>query len=80
MDVEVKLAELPHESFSKPLAVSPRAACKLLSIGLTRLYEIMNAGELDSFHVGRSRRVTVASIDRFIQRRLAASRNDRHEK
>jgi excisionase family DNA binding protein len=60
-------------SVLQPLAVSPRQACGLLSIGLTRLYELLGSGELDSFLVGRSRRITVASMQAFVERRLAAN-------
>jgi excisionase family DNA binding protein len=46
----------------EPLAVSPRQACGLLGIGNTRLYELIAAGELVSYHEGRARRITMASI------------------
>jgi excisionase family DNA binding protein len=55
------------KNLSKPLVVSPRQACQLLSVGLTRLYELLNEGKLDSFMVGRSRRITVVSIHGFIE-------------
>jgi hypothetical protein len=42
----------------------------LLNCGNTRLYELIGAGELDSFLDGRSRKITVESIHRYIQRRL----------
>jgi excisionase family DNA binding protein len=61
-----------HDDWRKPLAVPPRRACELLSVGLTRLYELMNAGELDSFHIGRARRITTASISAYIDRNLIA--------
>jgi excisionase family DNA binding protein len=60
------------EGAPRPLLVSPREACRLLSIGLTRLYEILNTGELDSVLIGRSRRISVASIHSFVQRQIAA--------
>jgi hypothetical protein len=53
------------------LVVSPRRARHLLDTGNTRLYELLAAGELDSFLEGRSRKITVDSIQRFIGRRLA---------
>jgi hypothetical protein len=53
------------------LVVNPRRARQLLDTGNTRLYELLAAGELDSFHEGRSRKITVDSIHRFIERRLA---------
>lgn len=46
----------------EPLVVNPRDACRLLGCGLTRLYELIDAGEVESFRDGRSRRVTVQSI------------------
>jgi excisionase family DNA binding protein len=66
---------LVNDDSSSPLAVPPRLACQLLSVGLTRLYELLNAGELDSFHIGRARRITTASIRAYIDRQLAARGN-----
>src|SRR5579885_3087608 len=43
---------------TEPLAVPPREACRLLSVGLTRLYELLHEGQLESFRYGRSRRIT----------------------
>ena len=53
------------------LVVSPRHARQLLDTGNTRLYELLAAGELDSFLEGRSRKITVELIHRLIDRRLA---------
>jgi hypothetical protein len=55
------------------LVVSPRRAQFLLETGRTRLYELLAAGELDSYHDGRSRKITMESIHRLIERRLAES-------
>jgi len=55
------------------LVVSPRGACTMLSIGITHLYQLIAARELDSYLDGRARKITVASIHRRIARRLAAS-------
>jgi excisionase family DNA binding protein len=61
----------------EPLAISPRQACRLLGIGNTRLYELIAAGELVSYHEGRARRITMASIRARHARQLGASaRND----
>jgi excisionase family DNA binding protein len=57
----------------EPLAVSPRQACKLLSIGNTRLYQLIGAGELESYHDGRMRRITMQSIRRRVARLVAAA-------
>jgi hypothetical protein len=57
-----------------PLVVKPKVAWKLLACSNTRGYELLSAGELESFLDGRSRKIIVASIHRFIARRLAAER------
>lgn len=56
-----------------PLVVKPKEARQLLRCSNTRLYELLGSGELDSFLDGRSRKIIVQSIHRYITRRLAAS-------
>jgi excisionase family DNA binding protein len=56
------------------LLVSPAGAMTMLSCGRTRLYELLDRGELQSFLDGRARRITVASIHAYIARKLEASR------
>ena len=55
------------------LLVRPRRACHLLDCGTTHLYELIDDGELESFLDGRSRKITVESIQRYIAKRLAAA-------
>lgn len=43
----------------------------MLACSNTRGYELLAAGELESFLDGRSRKITVDSIHRYIARRLA---------
>jgi hypothetical protein len=57
---------------AEPLLVRPRDAWRMLGCGNTRGYQLLAAGELESFLDGRARKITVASIHRFIARRLAA--------
>jgi len=64
--LKTALADVPG-----PLVVKPRIACRLLDCGNTRLYELLAAGELQSFLDGRSRKITIASIEAYIARRLA---------
>jgi hypothetical protein len=52
------------------LVVKPRQAWIMLSCGATRGFELLAAGELDSFLDGRSRKISVASIHRYVARRL----------
>lgn len=62
-----------QQPLTGPLAVPPRQACRLLCVGLTRLYELLHAGELESYRHGRSRRITIASIRAYIARQVEAS-------
>jgi len=55
----------------EPLAVRPREAWRLLSCSNSYGYELLAAGELDSFSDGAARKITVASIKSYIERRLA---------
>jgi len=55
-----------------PLVVKPKVAWQMLSCSNTRGYELLAAGALDSFRDGRSRKVTVESIRRYIAQRLAS--------
>lgn len=57
----------------EPLAVSPRQACVLLNIGVTRLYELLRGGELESYLDGRARRITMDSIRRRVARLVAGA-------
>jgi len=63
----------PPPTSATPLAVPPLEAARLLSICITRVYRLMRAGELRSFHSGRSRRITMASIKKFIARQIAVA-------
>jgi len=53
--------------------VSPREASRLLSVSLSRLYQLMRDGQLQSYLDGRARRITVTSIHHYIARQLAAA-------
>jgi len=57
-----------------PIVVKPKAACLMLSCGIVRLYELLNTGQLESFLDGRSRKITVRSIEAYVARKLAAPR------
>jgi hypothetical protein len=55
------------------LVVKPRTAWKMLACSNTREYELLAAGELDSFLDGRSRKITVESIRHYVAQRLAST-------
>jgi hypothetical protein len=60
----------PATSNVMALVVKPKDACRMLNCGNTRLYELLGVGKLDSFLDGRSRKITVESIHRYIACRL----------
>jgi hypothetical protein len=45
----------------------------MLACSNTRGYELLAAGQLDSFLDGRSRKITVESIHRYIAQRVAST-------
>jgi hypothetical protein len=58
------------------LQLKPKLAWKMLACSNTHGYGLLAAGELDSFLDGRSRKITVESIHRYIARRLALISNN----
>jgi len=56
---------------TEPLAVPPRVAFKMLSVGTTKGYDLLARGELESFVDGHMRRITIASINAYVARRVA---------
>lgn len=55
------------------LVVSVRRAMVMLDCGRTHLYELLESDKLKSFRDGRSRKITVASIQEYIRQQLAAA-------
>lgn len=55
-----------------PLVASPNQAMRVIQVSRKKLYELINTGELESYTEGKSRRITVRSINEYIERRLAA--------
>ncbi|ARJ66791.1 hypothetical protein WV31_14485 [Magnetospirillum sp. ME-1] len=50
------------EQSSTPLLVAPKAACALLSVGNTKLYELIGQKKLEVIKFGKATRITMASI------------------
>lgn len=53
-----------------PIGLTPKAAAAAIPCGITKLYELINAGELDTYTIGRGRRITTASIKAYVARQL----------
>ena len=56
----------------EPIAVAPEKAFAMIGVGVTKGYELINAGEFEVFKIGRATRITVESVRRFVERQLAA--------
>jgi hypothetical protein len=56
-----------------PLVVGPNRAMVILDCGRTRLYELIEAGEIDTYLDGASRKITVHSLCAYVQRKLEAA-------
>ncbi len=52
----------PDLTYAGPLAVSPIAAARMLGIGRTHLYELMNNGSLRSVRLGKRRLIPIEAI------------------
>jgi excisionase family DNA binding protein len=55
------------------LLVRPKQACSMLSVGITRLYELMNSGTLESFKDGKARKITVRSIEAYVEKHVGGA-------
>ena len=50
-----------------PMLVSVDEASRLLSVGRTKVYELIAAGDLDGRKAGKSTRIVMASIRRYVE-------------
>jgi excisionase family DNA binding protein len=66
------MSQLHAVTLESPLVASPNQAMKALLVSRSTLYSLINAGELQSYTEGRSRRITVKSISAYVERRLAS--------
>jgi excisionase family DNA binding protein len=65
------MSPLQAVTLEAPLVASPNQAMNTLLVSRSTLYSLINAGELESYTEGRSRRITVKSIGAYVERRLA---------
>jgi predicted DNA-binding transcriptional regulator AlpA len=63
-------SEVTGRATDQPLVASANQAMIALGIGRAKLYEKINAGELESYVDGGSRKILWDSIRAFIKRRL----------
>jgi hypothetical protein len=65
-----KLLVASGQSDDFALVTSPNKAMRMLDCGRTRLYDLLAAGELESYLDGRMRKITIESIKAHVQRKL----------
>lgn len=53
-------------------AIRPEKAADLLDCSRAKVYQLMKAGELPSFKIGRSRRIRLVDIHAYVARELSA--------
>ena len=51
-----------------PLLVSVQEAARMLGIGRTSIYQLINSGELQTMKLGRRRLITIESLRRVTER------------
>ena len=66
-----------EESTIRPIVVKPKKATLYGIGGLTKIYELIADGELESYRDGRSRLITVASIEAYVERKLDQARREK---
>ena len=54
----------------EPIAIPPKDAFAAIGVGVTKGYELINSGELETFKIGRATRITTASVRAFVARQL----------
>ena len=63
----------------EPIALPPKAAFAAIGIGVTKGYELINSGELETFKIGRSTCITTSSLRNYVARRLAEQQAEQQE-
>ncbi len=49
-----------------PVLYTPQEVARIMSISRSQVYNLMNSNQLDSVHIGRSRRITMDQIHEFV--------------
>ena len=64
--------EVNHE-LPKPLTVRVREACRLTGIGRSKLYELIQEGEIEIVKVGAITLIPLKSLEMFLERLVSTS-------
>ena len=55
-----------------PICVRVNAAARMVGLGRTKLYELIAAGEIETVKLGKSTRITTASLHDLVKRKRMA--------
>ncbi|ROP38966.1 helix-turn-helix domain-containing protein [Saccharothrix texasensis] len=55
----------------RPIVLTVKEACQVLRISRWTLYDLIRARAIETITIGRSRRIPVSSVSKYIERRLA---------
>ena len=58
------------------LVLTPEEAADLLKIGRTKIYALIQRGELRSIRIDKSRRIPYAALEAFVEAKLDAAGTD----
>ena len=61
-----------HLSEIEAFAVPAKKAAPAIGVGMTRLYQLINAGEIESYRDGKARKIVVASLKAYVERQVLA--------
>lgn len=60
----------PDTDTSRPLAVAPAEAARMLGLGKTRFYELLAAKEIASIKLGTRRLVRISDLESWLARQI----------
>jgi hypothetical protein len=58
----------------EPRVTDINGGCQRAHCGKDRFYQLLHSGEIESYLDGRSRKVVIASIDAYIDRKIAQAK------
>ncbi len=61
---------------NEPILFKPTEAARALGIGHSKLYELLQAGVLESVHIGACRRIPADSLNALVARLRSAEADD----
>lgn len=62
----MNIVNTPSAASEGRLAVSPAEAARMMSLGRTKLYELIAANQLTSIKIGTRRLIRVSAIEAFL--------------